>query len=197
MSISENIIIQVRLHPSMTAQDIVKMCYQAAFGADHMISDIEAVSNYFYKEYESVLADANESLVEKISENVCRVNMRAWKATKMNPQWLLNMFILTASVTNDGKHLFEEYLSAAEMLVRRSEISVSREDWDTFMKEYRQNGMPAVHHSEAYRKAEKPAYRIVKSDFVKLFDYLQEIAENPNRIKDVVKSINDERLEWC
>ena len=34
-------------------------------------------------------------------------------------------------------------------------------DWEDTLAAWRENGMPAVHHSEAYRKAEKPAYRIV------------------------------------
>ena len=38
---------QIELHPSMQMQDLVKMCYQAVFGMEHMLSDIEKAREYF------------------------------------------------------------------------------------------------------------------------------------------------------
>ena len=41
---------QLALHPSMQPQDVVKLCYQAAHGAEHLLSDIKAAEKYFYQE---------------------------------------------------------------------------------------------------------------------------------------------------
>ena len=66
----EYLIQQLNTHPSIQPQDIVKLCFQAAFGAEHLLADIAAARNYFYVEYNSVLAK-DEVLYERISENVC------------------------------------------------------------------------------------------------------------------------------
>ena len=41
---------QLEHHPSMQMQDIIKMCYQATFGVEHMLADTERAKNYFTKE---------------------------------------------------------------------------------------------------------------------------------------------------
>ena len=45
---------QLERHKSIQPQDIVKLCYQAAYGAEHMLADMEAAKKYFYTEYDSV-----------------------------------------------------------------------------------------------------------------------------------------------
>ena len=47
------------------------------------------------------------------------------------------------------------------------------EEWKEFLTAYRSAGMPAVHHSEEYRIAEKPAYRIVRVEL--LAEYTEQI----------------------
>ena len=42
---------QVCLHPTMQPQDVVKMCYQAAFGAEHLLADKEAAFTWLKREY--------------------------------------------------------------------------------------------------------------------------------------------------
>jgi len=43
---------QMTAHPCMQPQDIVKMCYQATFGAEHLLSDMDGAKKYFYEEYD-------------------------------------------------------------------------------------------------------------------------------------------------
>ena len=47
------------------------------------------------------------------------------------------------------------------------------------IEEYRRSGMPPIHHSDVYREAEHPAYRVVDSKLLR--DYF----ENRNYKKDV------------
>ena len=37
---------QMERHPAMEARDAVKLCYQAAFGAEHLLQDREAAYRY-------------------------------------------------------------------------------------------------------------------------------------------------------
>jgi hypothetical protein len=72
---------QMKKHPSMQPQDVVKMCYQAAFGAEHLLLDLDVAKSYHEKEYAEVVATKDE-LYEQISDTVCRINLSAWKAQR-------------------------------------------------------------------------------------------------------------------
>ena len=170
--------IQLDKHKAMQPRDIVKMCYQAAFGAEHLLSDMEAAKRYFYSEYESVEA-CDEELYEEISEDVCRVNLRAWKASSMPSEWLFNMFVNSASVPHGSRELFLGYLQEAEDILRSAEATFTLNEWSEFIAEYKAKGITAVHHSEVYRESEKPAYRIINSRFIKVLPVLKEAAGLP------------------
>lgn len=53
-------------HPSMQAQDIVKLCFQAAFGAEHLLrgTDEAAAGIRLMEEFKQVPAGAGENLFE-------------------------------------------------------------------------------------------------------------------------------------
>lgn len=182
----EYLIQQINSHTSMQPQDIVKLCFQAAFGAEHLLADTEAARNYFYAEYKSIPVK-DEPLYERISENICRINLSAWKASGMDGEWLFRMFVHTAAVPGGSKELFMEYLEAAEGTIeclkrndanetgKRQTISFTVKNWQEYLKQYKETGMPSVHHSDSYREQEKPAYRIVNSRFLKILPVLQEI----------------------
>ena len=56
MSIEKYLLEQCAIHPSMQPQDVVKLCYQASFGAEHLLEDFAAAQNYFMEEFEAVPA---------------------------------------------------------------------------------------------------------------------------------------------
>ena len=162
---------QYKLHPSMQPQDAVKLCYQAALGAEHLLTDFDAAEKYFTAEYASVEA-AEQPLYEEISPEVCRVNLAAWKSAKLPGEWLFHMFTASVREQRGSRELFKEYLAVAEKTLPLA-------DWQTYLDAYKAAGMPTVHHSDAYRAAEHPAYRIVDRRFVKLLPILEKIAALP------------------
>ena len=159
---------QYKLHPSMQPQDAVKLCYQAALGAEHLLTDFGAAEKYFVEEYAAVKA-AELPLCEEISAEVCRVNLAAWKAKGLPAEWLFNMFAASVRTARGKSELFKEYLATAGKVLPLA-------DWQTYLEQYTAAGMPTVHHSEVYRAAEKPAYRIVDRRFTRLLPILEKIA---------------------
>lgn len=183
---------QWKLHPSTQPQDVIKHCYQAAFGAEHLLLDIDKAKAYFSKEYQTVSARSELPLSEPVSDEFCRVNLAAWKAGEQEPEKLFALFAASvcrddASGTADNpapacttpdastkyslsfvsrKTVFLEYLSEAEALVHANEAPFTKKEWDTFYSAYQKSGMPPVHHSEAYRLAEHPAYRLIHREFL-------------------------------
>ena len=166
---AECLTVQLTLHPAMEARDVVKLCYQAACGAEHLLGDLEGAKAYFEEEYNSVLP-TNEPLYERISEGVCRVNLGAWKQRGLPKEELFRMFAGTV-ISSDGKQRLTEYLDTAERVLRESGFDMAA--WQSFTEAYKQDGMPAVRHSEAYRKAEQPAYRIVDAAYLPMLMQLE------------------------
>lgn len=154
---------QFRLHPSMQPQDVVKQCYQAAHGAEHMLLNIEKAKAYFYEEYEATPASFIVPLYEPISEDMCRVNIAAWKARNLAPEDLFELFKASTHVSASigDKSAFNNCIKPAEQLIKHGKAPFTFEEWQAYYEEYKLSGMPVVHHSEAYRLAERPAYRIV------------------------------------
>lgn len=152
----------MKKHPSMQPQDVVKMCYQAAFGAEHLLLDLDVAKSYLEKEYAEVVATKDE-LYEQISDTVCRINLSAWKADGLPLEWLFRMFVASCRVEQNGKEKFAECLQAAERCI--GAMCFAENEWTKYLAEYKKNGMPSVHHSEYYRANEHPSYRIVDSRF--------------------------------
>lgn len=153
---------QLTAHPSMQPRDVVKLCYQAACGAEHLLSDLEGARKFLDEEFVSVLP-REEPLYEQISEEICRVNLGAWKQRGLPAEELFRLF--TATVFHaDGKQRLIEYLSVAEAVLQETDFDMDA--WKAFITDYQKDGMPAVRHSEQYRTAEQPAYRIVSAELL-------------------------------
>ncbi len=153
---------QLAAHPAMEVRDVVKLCYQAANGAEHLLEDLSGAERYFYEEYEAVSV-SDEPLFERISEQVYRANLGAWKREQLPPELLFRMFTGTV-FQSAGPERLRAYLTAAEEVLRGCGFPM--EAWAEFLTDYIARGLPPVRHSEAYRAAEHPAYRIVHADRV-------------------------------
>lgn len=154
---------QIKKHPSILPCDVAKICYQAAMGAEHLLSDVDAAKRFFDAEMAATKAEDGE-LFECLSDEICRVNFGAWKARKLPDDALFDAFVATARVKRGENELLVRYLDEAGACI--SDASFSLEEWQSFLSDYKAAGMPAVHHSARYRECERPAYRIVDREFL-------------------------------
>jgi len=153
------LISESRLHPSIMPQDVVKLCYQAAFGAEHILSNHAQALKYFRDEYAATPAD-DKPLQEYIAPTVCRVNLSAWKRLKLNPDWLWSLFVIAAS-PEKNQDVFASCIAQADELSKAMAFPFSYTEWQGYIREYAKLDLPPVRHSAAYRDKEKPAYRII------------------------------------
>lgn len=160
---------QCRLHSSIGPRDALKMCYQAAYGAEHALNDPAAARKYLRTEFSALKYLKHERLFERISPELCRVNLRAWKVRGLKWQWLYNMFI-----SAEGSGSIDEYFDVVGNFAEAGELPFGIEEWRTTLAAW--DGKP-VSHSEAYREAEAPAYRIVPARYINCFRVLEEMAE--------------------
>lgn len=156
---------QLKNHPSMQYQDAVKLCYQAAFGAEHLLSDEDGARAYLVTEFEGILP-TSEPLFEMISDEIARVNLGAWKRENRDIDALFCAFKGSAFIREGATDAFLFYLQEAEKIMSCSMPDFDLEKWRDFLEKYRASGMPPIHHSAQYREAEKPSYRIVKKSLL-------------------------------
>ena len=158
---------QIELHPSMQIQDVVKMCYQAAFGAEHLLQDIEQARQYFLLEYETTPTSSSIPLYEPVSEEFCRINLGAWKARNFEPEELFQLFVTSANSHTQGTRTdLNNCAKSVEKVIAKGLLPFSLEEWREYYVAYKENGMHPVHHSDAYRQAEKPAYRLIRKSLL-------------------------------
>lgn len=190
MNFQHYLIDQAVAHPASQPQDIIKQCYQAAYGAEHLLSDMDRAHAYLEREYASLTASDALPLWEPISPQVCRVNLAAWKRRAFPLDWLFRMFVASASISVDRQQATDQfltYLNTADALIQTGNLTASfpAEEWSDALSAYKNSGMTAVHHSDTYRQAEHPAYRIIRYEYVRLLPILEAVAKYFHKHSDV------------
>jgi len=172
---------QAKLHPSMTAQDGVKLCFQAAFGAEHILTDQDKARAAFYAEFEQTPARSTD-IFEPISKEYSRCNLAAWKYLQLPPEWLFRIFHHSAAEKRgDRVELFLEYLEIVTACADQGLLPFTGAAWRRYKESYLAGGVRPVHHSASYRRREKPAYRIVKREYERLLPVWQRLAALPDQ----------------
>lgn len=165
---------QLSKHPAMQAQDLVKLSYHAACGADHLLRDLDEARAYFLAEYENT-HPAEGDLYEPVSGDFARVNIAQWKQRGLKADWLFKLFCLSAVHDENSREKLLQNIRTVECML--SHTHISRVEWDEYITDYVNQGLPAVHHSDVYRQAERPAYRLVKLPLLRLLPVLELVAK--------------------
>ena len=151
--------------PASTLKDLYKSFFQNRFGPGHMINDSARAAEYLNKE----LSIGNFSTVwevEPTGADSCfyRVNLSVVADGRVTTEQFLDAFIRSA---NEHVPISLDAWVAEwqEVIMIIESMSLSLPDYEADKKEIEsrlQSGNYVGHHSETYRKAYKPHYRIIK-----------------------------------
>ena len=158
------LIAHAKRYPLMQPRDAVKLIYQNEFGGGHLIRDEEACLNYLRREYASVEKDPTAPLYEDIGNGIVRVNLAAVKPEDL--EQLGRDFIRSAAKHKGTLDSFLNKLEVLRMLTTEGVFAFDLDALNTYLSEYKAAGYPAVSHSEQYRQAYKPAYRIIRNAYL-------------------------------
>ena len=153
----------LKKHPLATEEDVVKFVFQGMLGVGHLITSHQQSLGYIISEMNSIEADETEPLTEKLSTFWLRLNLRAAKAQEMNPTSIDMMVYGSAKYkpvdfTRQNVYNFCMKLEGFDQEKMRSAAEkILDENW-----------LPS--HSESYRNAYHPAYRVVYKDFRKMIE---------------------------
>ena len=122
---------------NMELRDVIKMCYQAAFGAEHLLTDLERACAYFEEEFASI-EERDVPLYEYISEDVARVDLGAWKASGMPKEWLFDLFVMATKESYGGEKQMLENIKNLHgktcLIVTHREAALSIADRTLFVQ---------------------------------------------------------------
>ena len=153
------LIAHAKRYPLMQPTDAVKLIYQNEFGGGHLIRDEQACLNYLRREYADLEKNPTALLYEDIGNGIVRVNLAAVKPEDL--EQLGQNFIASAA---EHKGTLDGFLNKLEVLRTLTAEGVFAFDLDvlnSYLSEYKSAGYPTVSHSEQYRQAYKPSYRII------------------------------------
>ena len=161
-------------YPKAQLQDLFKYVYQSSFGCEHLISSPEAVEAYIKAEAETCVSEGIEEMVEPLDGDYCRVHLGYLKEGLCSST-LAQFFYLSAGHVEEGKERLEEKLSALAEAVEDGLLPFEKETVAEAIVKWREAGYPACHHSEAFRTAYAPAYRLIKKEYAVFLPLLARI----------------------
>ena len=150
-------------YPLMQPQDAVKLLFQSEFGPGHMIKDKETCLKRLTEEYCGVRHDSDMPLTEEIGGDFIRVNLAALDTKAISLENLSEAFIRSANNHSGDIKAFHEKLDQLKTLHKELPFSFAYPELAKYLNQYIIAGCPVVSHSETYRQAYHPAYRVIKA----------------------------------
>jgi hypothetical protein len=160
-----------RTQPDMQIDDAYKWTYQATRGGEHAAPEREMAKRWLDEEWKTLSGPIKD---EPLWEPLCgdgsigRLNLRPFKQKGGSAGDLVDAFVSGAKGFKGSE---ADFLAAWNELGKRLEKNefdaltyTSWKDLDMVMKA---KSYPAVHHSEPYKKALAPAYRILPAPEMK------------------------------
>ena len=153
-------------YPQATLQDVYKTCFQDFFGAEHLLQDTAAAHNYLLSE---IAACKDEELSAMPSfeptgfrHRFVRVNLSEVLSGAMSEDELFARFVDAAGTNNTYSDNWPTEWQQIETIA----LEVHPEWQDSTLQaelRYAASIPCAVRHSEAFRQAYNPHYRIINN----------------------------------
>lgn len=166
---------QAARYPELRPMDCVKALYQEEFGCGHLIADPQGALTYLKREWDAALGDSRGDLMERLGENFCRIHVAGAKTAGWRMETLYRLFLWSAREKRGEPEHFKQLLNSVESLAEAGRLPFSGEEARAFLTKYRSNGCPMTHHSECFRQAYAPAYRVVNAGIVPLLKVMSGI----------------------
>jgi hypothetical protein len=168
-AIDRAVLDEVSKRPLAAASDIYKLLHQSVFGPGHIIQDKDSARAYLLKEMESAgPTKTGEQLYEEIGGGMVRVNIRPFRDSKGSTESLLQAMIDTANSNSGTPEEMAERINEARRVLSGANKKELADELKSLADKHADKGYPAAHHSENYRNAYKPAYRIIDKRYLTL-----------------------------
>ena len=161
----EFLMAQCETYPQLQPEDLLKGLHQSVFGCGHFVD--EKAEEYLRNELEGLEPSAGPD-VEPLAGDFCRVHLRYLSKYGLAPRTLFRLFWLSGIETVGSAAEIEEKLEVLLRMVSAGRLPMAYGEVRGLVEEWCKAGYPACHHSERFRGAYKPAYRVIRKDYARL-----------------------------
>lgn len=167
------LLMHYQVYPKLQIQDIFKYLYQSAFGCEHSVSSLEAVTDYIAQESVAVFGNS-QTLIEPLDGEYSRIHL-AYLKQGLSVNTLGKLFFMSAKKELNGTEDLIQKLKVAKELVCEKLLPFSENEFEKAVREWEANGYGAMHHSDAFREEYKPAYRVIANRYIPFLPLLAEL----------------------
>ena len=171
MSTREFLLGQLARYPASRLQDLRKALYQSTFGCGHLVDDPPAAAAYLREEAEHA---PDCRTVEPLDGPWFRVPLGVL-SDGLTPETLAAAFAWSAAMPGEDVPALADRLAVLMALIRERALPFDVSEAEAELAAWRTAGYPACHHSDAYRDAYHPAYRVLHRRYVHLLPLLAAI----------------------
>ena len=172
MDFREILLENCRRYPKLRGRDLIKLLYQYSFGCEHLAADEKTVLARIISEAESIKNGTPEA-VEALGD-YCRVGL-SYLDCGLSAETLARIFCLSARPDENGEKKLRRGIEIITDLAESGLLPISRNEWSAALYEWKSANYPAVRHSEEYREAYAPAYRVVAKRYSDILPLLARI----------------------
>ena len=149
-------------YPLSEPRDIVKLLYQREFGPAHAISDPDRARQLLITEYRA--CGQEEGLpFTYLGNGYMRLDLHMLDHNGISPERAAELFIESAAPAGNKA----SFIGTLRELAKDASIVPLMPSLPAYIEDYICAGCPAVSHSEVYRAAYRPAYRVIRGDLLK------------------------------
>src|SRR5262245_20039986 len=166
--IGELIAHHLQRYPRMELADVYKLLHQAAMGSGHAVRDPADARAKLEEELTRLEEGPDDPVADPISPDgkVARIHLRPYVAAGHNVDLLVDAVDRTSRAYAAAPHRLERFCGCLEDVAAAGVLPYERNEIERYVKTIALRGYPEVRHSDAYRVAYHPAYRVVGLDLL-------------------------------
>lgn len=146
-------------------EDAYKYLYQATRGGEHAVPSKDSAKNWLDNEWRNLgFAIKHEPTWEQLCPDgsIGRLNLRPFKETGGKADDVLFAFLQSAREYKTEPATFTDaWVGLGKRLKKQGFDKITHKEWKRLDSEMKKKNYPAIHHSDEYKKANRPAYRIL------------------------------------
>lgn len=167
-----------KTYPQMQIEDFYKIIYQNEFAGGHLIDDAESSCKYLEEEFNLLNEQYKSDLIfEDIGNGLVRINLNSLNQTAISLNTVNKFFVNTANFVIGSIKKFEEKLNIFYKCCREEILPYDTQKVSDFLDKQKNKGYRHISHSEEYREAYLPSYRVIKQEYAKYFEIFIKIDE--------------------
>jgi len=160
-------------YPNLEIQDIFKFLYQSSLGCEHMVSSLDDVILGISKEYDQLRCN-NDILIDLLDGAYSRVHLN-YLNKGLCAKTLGKIVYSSAKTEPSGMIALKQKLEILKNLMGENKLPFSHNDFDGQLKKWGDDGYPAIHHSDAFRKEYHPSYRVIANKYARFLPLFAKI----------------------